>query len=137
MNKSFYIFLILFFINLYIDFSTKETQKCIKKNSNVIIILIIHHFFSTFLHFGWVIQNKIVLKLYICIGLFTIINWTLFNHCQVTTYTNKMCTVDSSNKYSYFQDIVWWFGLKDCNIWNNYLHAIYIILCIMIAYNSL
>lgn len=127
-------------MSIYIDFSTKQTNRCIQKNKKIAFIVILHHIFSTFLHFGWMIPNKKILKLYIIISVFSIMNWAIFKRCQITEYSNNRCNGDkdsNEDEHIYFQDLVWALGLKKYDLWNNYLHYIYIILCIFIAYREI
>ena len=135
------IFIILCLLSIWIDFSTKNTNKCVKNDKKLAFIIILHHIFSTFLHFGWIIPNKMILKLYIIIAIFAIINWAIFKNCQITEYANNRCNGDNKDNKEdenvYFQDLVWVFGLKKYDIWNNYLHYIYIILCIFVAYREI
>ena len=134
MNKDLYLFLFLniFVIIIYIfDITSTTTSKCINNSSNkykIISILLLHHYLQLFSNFGWLFNNKYILIYYIFIPFITILHWyTNNNKCILTQIINKLC---NNNEDVYFNDIFNMIGLKKYNIWNDYLHYIYLLFVI-------
>lgn len=108
---------ILLFLNLAIDFTSKKTQTCLKKTdsrrTDRIALLVFHHVLSVFLLFGWLIPDRRVLTLFIVGNLLMLIEWMVFDGCRLTMWLNEMCDDD---KFLPFRDVFWWSGVKDVAI---------------------
>ena len=90
-----FMFLIFFIIDLFFRFS-----KCKHKNLKVLSIIFLHRFFYTFLYYGWIFDNKIILLLYLFIIIFVFIHWLTNNwKCKPTQIENNLCKYDN---YMYF-----------------------------------
>ncbi len=94
-----YIFFVLFFIETIWDlFFRKDTVSCITtltkgvRRIKVIILIILHHLLSTFLTFGWIMNSKIIIILYLCSIFIVFGSWKLYNGlCYLTVMQNDMC----------------------------------------------
>ena len=137
-NYDIQIFYILSFFAIFIffiDITSYETVKCIKKNYNynfwIISILLLHHFLQIFGNFSWLFQNKLILKIYV-ISIILYIIFLSFSDfkCFLTEKINEICNWDDS---TLFNDIFKIIGLKKYNIWNDYLNYFYSIITVIYA----
>lgn len=93
------IFLIIYFFQIIADlFFTKQTKKCISDNPlykdkiKIILIIVLHHLYSSFLIYGWILSSKWMLLLYIIINIITFISWYFNNGlCGITVLQNQLC----------------------------------------------
>jgi hypothetical protein len=90
----------------------------------ITFILIIHHFISIFLHFGWIFNNKTILILYI-LSVNIIYVQFLFNDdkCVLTQIENKLCQY---KPYRHFTDYFHWIGIKGEKIYGIDIPDMYI-----------
>ena len=129
LHEQFIIFTTLFIISAILDIIlTSTTRECITEQSNIqdrlkiIFHLLTHHFFNTFLNFGWIIDNFYINIIHIiaCIGV--IIYWANNNYkCDYTIYVNDLC---NWHKDKYFNDIFEIIGAKKYTIWHTIIHPL-------------
>lgn len=98
------LFIIIFLISTIQDLQDKETSKCIDMNRHIAVITILHHLFSNFILFGWMITPLWIVKLYLITLLLTVIYWGIVGYCHVSRYVNKTCKWD---KEKYFNDLTY------------------------------
>jgi hypothetical protein len=98
-----YIFISLLLISLIRDIRDEKTRECMSANKKILPITLIHHFFSIFVLFGWLLSPISLVKIYAIVTLSTIVYWGVFGFCHVSKYVNKTCGWD---KDKYFNDIV-------------------------------
>ena len=95
------IFIIFVVVLSIIDSRTKYKQ-CIKDNPKIIPEMIFHRLIGTFIYFGWIFDNKIVLSFYLILETCILIHWITNRwKCCLTEYENKVCGFDDSEKYDY------------------------------------
>jgi hypothetical protein len=112
-------FAILFAIQFCLDIAT---NKCLTAQN--VLILLIHHQFSIMFNFGWLLNDKTLLKLYLILCSATLIHWQLNDSkCISTEIFNKNC---GYTHYEYFHDFFYFAEIKS-------LHTYYIILAMFIA----
>lgn len=120
MNIGNKIILIIFVINLIIDLSSKETRSCFLYNTYKFVklfpIIVFHHILSTFMHYGWLTNDKRILLLYIFANIFILSGWAIHGHCVMTRYVNRRCGL---NKKLPFRDLLWLLGTKDIKVYND------------------
>jgi hypothetical protein len=93
--------------------------------------LFTHHVFNIILHFGWLTNDPVLLKLYLFAPLVTMIHWVVNdNRCTVTEQYNIACNLP---KETPFNDIINIVGLKRYGWWNNLGHYIYLTLVFFTA----
>lgn len=112
-NSSLYsLFFCLIVIELIIDFTSLETQKCLQKSNKkeITLVLVFHHLLSTFLLYGWLLPNRILLFLFIFSSLMMFAEWEIYGHCRLTKYVNMKC--DGTNNKP-FRDLLWKLGTKE------------------------
>lgn len=118
---SYSIALFLLFISLVsliLDLQDENTSKCVDSHHEILYVLVIHHIFDTFLYFGWLFNEKIILLIYILTVIFIMIYWILnANRCDMTLYVDKIC---GWNNDVMFNDFFARFGLKSYDLWNNF-----------------
>ena len=93
------IFLMIYFFQIIADLVFNETtKKCISNNPlykdkiKIILIIVLHHLYSTFLIYGWILSSKWMLLLYIIINIITFISWYFNNGlCRITVLQNQLC----------------------------------------------
>lgn len=77
---------IIFFI---IDAATNQ---CVRKNPQVILPLLFHHIVYTFALLGWILDDPVVLLVYIALPLIVILHWrTNNNSCFVDQAVSNIC----------------------------------------------
>lgn len=105
------IFLCLIVIEMIIDFTSSETRTCLQgpNRKEVTVMLVFHHILSTFLLYGWLLPNKMILILYIFSSLMMFLEWEIYGYCRLTEYVNLRCG-DTSKKS--FRDLLWKLGTK-------------------------
>lgn len=98
-------------------------------SSSVYPTLLLHHIVNIYAQFGFLSQDKILLKLYLITPLFVVIHWkTNNNNCILTELVNKECGYNM-----YFRDIWYFLGLKQCKHYN-IIHHVYLIVAWIIAF---
>lgn len=87
--------LLLIVIALIIFAIDAATSKCIQNNSQVIPIVLTHHLIFTFVLLGWILDDPVVLLVYISIPLIVGLHWaTNKNHCMFDEITSEICGED-------------------------------------------
>jgi len=111
----------------------KKFKTCKNLNPYLLFILIIHHIISVFLHFGWIFDNKIMLKLYIATVISVIGHQNMNNgKCFLTQIENKICEFKT---YHSFTDFYYWLGLKDKPIYHNiYVMDVFVVVMTLYAF---
>jgi hypothetical protein len=121
-----FLFILAYFLDLY-------TTKC-TINKQVLWNLTKHHLFNTFLTFGFIINNKTLLKIYIIVVIGTLIHWyTNEDKCYLTQELNKLCGYPEDEK---FHDLFYFLGLKESKQFD-ILHYIYFIIILIITYKKI
>ena len=100
------LFLLGFLTYMY-DINIDNYYEFCINNTNINFLLLIHHFISAYIHFGWIYNDKY----YIIILLLAMIHWfTNNNKCFYTEYVNKKCNINPNKP---FRDIIYFSGLKN------------------------
>lgn len=74
------------------------------------LLLFFHHFVNTFVMFGWMSQNRILLSIFLIFPFIVALHWRLNdNKCIMTTTLNKNC---GKKEDEYFHDILYLSGIK-------------------------
>lgn len=125
-----FIFIIIFVIFFIIDLYTR-LPKCKNKSFKVILLIFLHRLYYTFLYYGWIFDNKILLIIYLFLIIFTYIHWLTNDwKCKQTEIENDLCKYD---KYMYFDYIYLTFNENIAKIISN----IYIISIIITIFYKL
>ena len=98
------IFIIIFLLSTIQDLTNKDTRRCIDLNSHIAIITILHHLFSNFILFGWIITPLWIVKLYLIALILTVIYWAIVGYCHISRYVNRTC---QWNQNKYFNDLTY------------------------------
>lgn len=123
------IFIILLILAIYVDLFSTKTIQCLKgKNSSdklqIILVLILHHMLNIFANFGFLLNNKKLLTVYIISPLFMLWYWSVNkNKCDLTVAVNKMC---GWNESDYFNDFFNILGFKKYKSWEEIWHKVFI-----------
>lgn len=104
------VFSLLVFFSIIIDLRNPQTKTCIKNNPKVLPSLILHHLFSIFAYFGWMISNKTILQIYLLVPPLLYIHWKTYGYCYWTVLTNRQCGWDKGKNLN---DLLEYFNLKD------------------------
>jgi len=137
------IFMILFLLSVIFDIIlTHKTRECIFTQSDnnynrieIIFHLITHHFFNTFLNFGWIIDNFYIHIIHIITCIIIIIYWVANDYkCDYTIYVNKLCNW-SEDKY--FNDIFEIIGVKKYNVWHTVIHPLILLFIIIYSISKI
>ena len=97
--------LIIFGFFALVMFSIDITQnKCIIQatytNPSIYIILYLHHFLSLFVKFGFLVENRLLLLIYLFTPFIAIIHWkTNKNYCILTQIVNRICNQPDDVKF--------------------------------------
>ena len=142
MNYNILILIILIIISLcifFVDINSQITKKCLRKNKDIkfkiLVLTILHHFLQIFANFGWLFNNKIILIIYVTLPIILLIHWENNKQkCKLTQIFNEICNLKDNRK---FNDIYYYLGFKKYDIFNNYLHHIYLLIVILIAFYKL
>ena len=117
-----YLFFILTILGIGIDFTHRDTQKCIKhKGLHIILFLLFHHFMSSFMLYGWLFPYKKIQFLFIIANLLMLIEWAIHGYCRFTRYANQQCDWKPNTP---FRDVMWQLGLKNIKIGGYTIHVI-------------
>lgn len=98
------LFISILTVSILRDLTNKDTKHCIKKNRKMYGITILHHLFSVFIHFGWMLSPISLVYIYLISALSMLIYWFIYGFCHVTKYVNKTCEWD---KDKYFNDLTY------------------------------
>lgn len=122
-------------ISFVLDIKTNDCIIQERYTSNKIYLnLLIHHCLHIFANFGWLLNNKKLLYLYVFSPIVCFIHWgTNNNKCTVTQQANKICGINDDEP---FHDIYYLLGLKKFKYFN-FIHIIYLIICLCIAANKI
>lgn len=109
-----YIFFLLFLIETIWDlFFRKDTIQCITtlttgpRRFKVVILIILHHLLSTFLTFGWIMNSKIIIILYLCSIFVVFGSWKLYNGlCYLTVMQNDMCSCNKKKPFNHLLQLM-------------------------------
>jgi len=119
-------FIYYFLFNTILDVFSPASKNCIQKHPKILFILILHHFLSSFLMVGWLLQFKPLLLLHIFVVIGTIIYWKQNeNLCGLTIYVNNICGWNHEKPFHDILDII---RLKKLKVWNEIGHYIFIII---------
>lgn len=110
-----FIFSLLVISSIYIDLTNEKTKQCIKTNRKVLPSLILHHIFSIFAYFGWMLSNKTIQKIYLFTPPLLYLHWKTYGHCYWTVLTNRQCGWDKGKNLN---DLLQYLGLKDNSFFN-------------------
>jgi hypothetical protein len=97
-------------------------------NTEVYPVLLLHHVLNIFAQFGFLVQDKKLLLLYLFAPILTILHWyTNGNKCFLTQYVNEKC-----NLHMRFRDIWYFLGVKNFSYYSE-AHYLYLFICWIIA----
>lgn len=128
------LFIGLILLSIVLDITHKKTRKCMstsRQTSKLLFILVLHHILNIFANFGWMLNDKRLLMLYIISPIFMLIYWKLNNNkCDLTVYANKIC---GWSEDTYFNDFFQLLHFKTYDSWNNIYHKIFLGIGVCIA----
>ena len=128
---STYLFFIILIISTVADIIDKKTYSCLKETTfDVFFVIVLHHILNIFANFGFLLNNKILLYIYISIPVFISLYWFYFGYCHLSVYVNKECGWKSD---LLFNDIFTKISLKSYDIWNNCLHYVFLFFGVIIG----
>jgi hypothetical protein len=90
-------------LSIVLDLNNKTTKKCVNKNSRILPLLIFHHILSVFVYFGWILNDKRILQVYLFIPPIIAMHWLMNENCIITEYTNETC---NWKKTKYLNDLI-------------------------------
>lgn len=106
------IFILIGIIQFFIDIKTNTNiKKCLSSintidKNKILLALISHHIIVSFLHYSWVVKNKLIITFRLLLSIVFYIQSFFYEKCLLTVYINNKCRLDD-----YFRDI---FYLLDC-----------------------
>jgi len=72
--------------------------------------LFIHHAISVIINFGWIFNDRRILRIYILFPILTLVHWvTNQNKCYLTQKLNYLCEYTD---YQYFHDFSYFLNIK-------------------------
>jgi hypothetical protein len=109
-----YIFFVLFLIETIWDlFFRTDTIQCIttlttgSRRLKVVVLIILHHLLSTFLTFGWIMNSKIIIIIYLCAIFVVFGSWQLYNGlCYLTVMQNDMCGCNKKKPFNHLLQLM-------------------------------
>ncbi len=108
MQLNIILFILLIFLDTIFDLCSKKTSVCVEKENRAFAIIVFHHIFCIFLYFGWLLDNKYVLLIYLASIFATVSLWIILGPCKITEKTNEICDWDDHEKFNdimnYFND---------------------------------
>jgi hypothetical protein len=110
-----FLYIALFSFIVDVSMNNKNYKNCIadgktEPNRFVYVVLFFHHFIWLFSLFGWLSNNKNILKVYIIVVTIYLLHWKINNNkCFVTEWIRENCNLDK--KYG-LQAITNSFGLS-------------------------
>ena len=121
-------------LSYLVDISTSPKdyyKKCIK-NPEFHAKLLLHHIIVIFIFFGWMINNKYTLIIYLFIPVILITHWkTNNNRCAMTETVNSMCDLD---KDEYIRDFIYLIGLKKSKYYDPFYKTFLLFTFIYVLY---
>ena len=136
-NNSTKLFIGLIILAILLDILHKQTITCIKNQTSIIkkikvyLILVVHHIINIFANFGWLLNDKRLLMLYIISPIFMLIYWKLNNNkCDLTLIANDMC---GWSEDTYFNDFFNILHFKRYESWNNIYHKLFLLFGVCVA----
>lgn len=125
-----FLFVFILLLELLFAFRNYQTSACIK-NRQVLYALLLHHIGNSFLLYGWLFSNKLLLMLHILTVIGIAIYWKLNNNrCDLTIYINRMCGYPEDRPFHDLLDII---GLKELPMWNELGHYIFIMVGMLVS----
>ena len=114
LDTNTYIFFVLFLIETIWDlFFRKDTVQCIStittgvRRLKVVILIILHHLLSTFLTFGWIMNNKTIIILYLVSLMGVIASWQITDGlCWITVLQNNMCGYNKKKPFNHLLQLM-------------------------------
>jgi hypothetical protein len=116
-----FLYIALFSFIIDVSMNNKNYKNCIAASANadnaktvpthfVYVVLFFHHFIWLFALFGWLSNNKNILKVYLIVVFIYLLHWKKNNNkCFVTEWIRENCNL--SQKYG-LQAITNFFGLS-------------------------
>ena len=101
--NSVYVLIFLMVLSIVLDLNNQTTKKCVMKNKRILPLLIFHHILSIFLYFGWILNDKRILQVYLFIPPVIAMHWLINENCILTEYTNETC---KWKKNKYLNDLI-------------------------------
>ena len=146
--NTYTVFYLILLFQIIVDlFFTKETKDCIINKINfidkltLVLIILLHHFYSVFIVCGWILSSKWILILYILLNLITISSWKINNGlCYMTILQNKICNWKIIKSFNNVNDFIHKFIIKIFNMDETnytYLYVYAIITSCIAAYKIL
>ena len=79
-------------------------NKCIENKPTIILpIIILHRFIWVIGYFGWIFNNKTILKIYLVFTVIILFHWFTNDwKCMLTQIENKTCDFPINTEYDYF-----------------------------------
>ena len=114
-DMKIFLYIALFSFIVDVSMNNKNYKNCIadgktEPNRFVYVVLFFHHFIWLFSLFGWLSNNKNILKVYIIVVTIYLLHWKINNNkCFVTEWIRENCNLDK--KYG-LQAITNSFGLS-------------------------
>jgi hypothetical protein len=101
--KSIYVLIFLMILSIVLDLNNNTTKKCVDKNKRIFPLLIFHHILSVFVYFGWILNDKRILQIYLFVPPLIAMHWLMNENCILTEYTNETC---NWKKTKYLNDLI-------------------------------
>ena len=120
-DMKIFLYIALFSFIIDVSMNNKNYKNCIAASANadnaktvpthfVYVVLFFHHFIWLFALFGWLSNNKNILKVYLIVVFIYLLHWKKNNNkCFVTEWIRENCNL--SQKYG-LQAITNFFGLS-------------------------
>lgn len=84
--------LLIIIIALIIFAIDAATSKCIQNNPQLFLVVLCHHLIFTFVLLGWILDDPVVLLIYIAIPIIVALHWsTNKNNCMFDQITSEIC----------------------------------------------
>lgn len=82
-------------------------KECIKKDMwKIVPTMLLHRIIMIFIYFGWLFNDKRILKFYLIFFGVIVIHWLTNNfRCFLTQYEQKVCDFPKDQYYDYFYQI--------------------------------
>ena len=103
MDKNIYVLIFLIVLSITLDLNDKHTKKCMKINHHILPLLILHHILSIFFYFGWILNDKKFLQIYLLVPPLIGLHWLTNGNCILSEMTNDVCEWE---KTTFINDLV-------------------------------
>lgn len=127
-------FIFITLLEIILDFSSSDMNKCIIRYPKIIPIQIFHHVIDCFLLFGWMFDNVNILSVHVlaCVGIMLHWYWQkdVQNLCFLTVEVNKLCKWPKDKP---FNDFVAMLGLKNIPNWNTTWSYLLVLIIVSIS----